>query len=321
MQKLKNDIKNKTFSPCYLLYGEEDYLKKNYKKRLKEAIVGDDTMNYSYYEGKGILLTEVIHIADTLPFFADSRLIIIENSGLFKSGGEALTEYLGEMPESTHIVFIEMDVDKRSRLFKKVKEKGDLVEMARQPDSQLASWAAGLLGKENLKITGKTMELFLNKVGNDMNTIATELEKLIAYTMGQEIVTDEDIKAVCTEQITNKIFDMIGFLAVKNRKSALMLYQDLLMLKEPPMRILFLIARQFNQLLMAKDIVMRGGNRDTASSKMKVAPFIAAKLMKQASSFTEEQLLGYVIACVEAEEAVKTGKMDDQLAVELLITR
>lgn len=277
-------------------------------------------MNYSYYEGKGIPLTEVIGIADTLPFFSEHRLIMIEDSGLFKSGGEMLTEYLPKIPDSTHIVFVETDVDKRSRLFKKVKEKGYPVELSRQPDNQLASWAAGLLAKENLKITGKTMELFLNKVGNDMNTIAAELEKLISYAIGQEVVTEEDVNAVCTEQITNKIFDMIGFLAAKNKKSALILYQDLLMLKEPPMRILFLIARQFNQLLMAKDIAAGGGNRDTAASRMKVAPFVAAKLMKQSGSFTKDQLLGYVTACVEAEEAVKTGRMTDQLAVELLIT-
>ena len=100
MKTLAQNIKTKEFKSIYLLYGEEAFLKKSYKNQLRQAIVGDDTMNYHYFEGKGIDLKEIISLADTMPFFGEQRLIVIEDSGLFKSGGtENLVEYLPQMPK------------------------------------------------------------------------------------------------------------------------------------------------------------------------------------------------------------------------------
>ena len=105
MQRLNEDIKSGQLKKVYLLYGEEAYLRKQYKDRLKAAIVGDDTMNYHYFEGKNIAVGEVIDLAETLPFFAEKRLIVIENSGLFKSGGEQLSEYLAGITEFIFSVY------------------------------------------------------------------------------------------------------------------------------------------------------------------------------------------------------------------------
>ena len=83
MQRLIQDLKSGDFKKIYLLYGQEAYLRKQYKDKLKEAMIGDDTMNFSYYEGKDFTVGEVIDQAETMPFFADRRLILIEKSGLF----------------------------------------------------------------------------------------------------------------------------------------------------------------------------------------------------------------------------------------------
>ena len=93
MKVLAQDIKTGEFKPVYLICGEEAFLKKSYKNRMKDALVGDDTMNFHYFEGKGLDLKEIISLADTMPFFGDRRLILIEDSGLFKSSGaDALVE-------------------------------------------------------------------------------------------------------------------------------------------------------------------------------------------------------------------------------------
>ena len=77
MQRLIQDLKSGDFKKIYLLYGQEAYLRKQYKDKLKEAMIGDDTMNFSYYEGKDFTVGEVIDQAETMPFFADRRLILI----------------------------------------------------------------------------------------------------------------------------------------------------------------------------------------------------------------------------------------------------
>ncbi len=322
MKVLAQDIKNKTFQPVYLIYGEEAFLKRSYKNQMREAIAGDDTMNSHFFEGKGLDLKEIISLADTMPFFGDKRLIVIEDSGLFKSGGaDALVEYLPHMPASTHILFVESEVDKRNRLYKKVKELGYGAEMTRQNAGQLASWAGKILAKEGKKITGRTMELFLSKTGDDMENIQMELEKLISYTMGRDVVTDQDVEDICTVRVTNKIFDMVSAIVTRKTKAAMELYEDLLTLKEPPMRILFLIARQFNQILQVKELMGQGMDKGSIASRLKMQPFVVGKVMPQARSFSREQILSYVNLCVDAEEAVKTGRLNERLAVELLIAK
>ena len=321
MQTINEDIKSGQYKKVYLLYGEESFLKQSYKKKLKEAVAGDDTMNYNYFEGKGLDVNELISLSDTMPFFSDKRLIIIEDSGFFKTSSEALADDLPMIPDTTCIVFVEDAVDKRNRLFKKVKELGHAAEMKRQDSAQLARWAGTILAQNGRKITGSTMNLFLERTGDDMENIRMELEKLISYTMGSDVVTTEDVEAVTTVQVTNKIFDMVNAIVTRKTRLAMDLYEDLLTLKEPPMRILFLIARQFNQLLLVKEMTAKGTDRGTIASKLKIPPFVAGKVSAQAGAFTREQILSYVKGCVEAEEAVKTGKMNDRMAVELLITR
>ena len=165
------------------------------------------------------------------------------------------------------------------------------------------------------------MELPLNMTGDDMENIRMDLEKLVSFTMGRDVITDEDVEAICTVRVTNKIFDMVTAIVNRQTKKAMDLYEDLLTLKEPPMRILFLIARQFNQILQVKELMAKGMDKGAIASRIKVPPFVAGKMMPQAKTFTREQILSCVTQCVEAEEAVKTGRLNDRMAVELLITR
>ncbi|MDD6074858.1 MAG: DNA polymerase III subunit delta, partial [Clostridium sp.] len=284
MQTINEDIKTGQFKPVYLLYGEEAFLKQSYKKKLKEALVGDDTMNFNSFEGKGLDVKELISLADTMPFFSEKRLILVEDSGFFKSASEELAEYLPTMPDTTCLLFVEEAVDKRNRLYKKVKDLGHAAEMKRQDSSQLAKWAAAILAQNGRKITARTMNLFLERTGDDMEMIRSELDKLIAYTMGKDVVTSEDVEAITTVQVTNKIFEMVTAIVTRKTRAAMDLYEDLLTLKEPPMRILFLIARQFNQLLVVKEMNRQGQDRGAIASKLKVPPFVAGKLLAQAGA-------------------------------------
>ncbi len=321
MQTLNEDLKTGNFRTVYLLFGEEDFLKKSYKNRLKDAITGGDTINYHYYEGKGLNVDEIIGLSETMPFFADKRLILIEDSGFFKSAAEQLAGYIPAIPESSCLLFVESEVDKRGKMSKAVKKAGYAAELNHQDHAQLAKWAGGILAKEGRKITSHTMDLFLSKTGEDMENIRMELEKLISYTWGRDVITDQDVEEISTAQASNKIFEMISALSARQTRKALDLYQDLLTLKEPPMRILFLIARQFNQILQVKELAAKGMDKGAIAGRLKLQPFVVGKVLPQARAFSREQILSYVELCAQMEEDVKTGRLSDRLAVELLLTK
>lgn len=320
MKSLNEDIKTGQFKSIYLLYGEEEYLKKQYKGRLTRAMLPDgDTMNYAYYEGKGIPVPEIIDLAETMPFFAERRLIVIEDSGLFKTAAPELADYLKAMSGSTCFLFIEKEVDKRGRLYKAAKEKGRVVELSRQDERTLMRWLSGMARQEGKQIQESTVRYILLKTGADMENLEKEMEKLFCYTLEKDEITVQDVDAVCTTHIENHIFEMIEAVAKQQKKKALDYYYDLLALKEPPMRILYLLARQFQLLLEVQELVKKGLGRKQIAEKAGLHPFAAGKYMEQCRNFRKEELRAIMEESAELETAVKTGRLNDVMSVELFI--
>ncbi|MDF2944331.1 MAG: hypothetical protein K0S01_3189 [Herbinix sp.] len=319
MKVIKEHIKTGSFKQFYLLYGSENYLKKLYRDKLKNAILQDENdMNYSYYEGKDVDPRKVNEAAQTLPFFSDKRLIIIENSGLFKTQSE-LSELLTDTPDSSIIVFVETEIDKRSKLFKLVRDHGTVSEMNGLDEKNLKLFVASLLEQEGKKITEAGVTYLLDKTGTDMVNICNEVEKIISYTYGRDIILPADIDAVVTVQITGKIFLMIDAIGSKQPSKALALYYDLLSVREKPMSILFLITRHFNILLQAKDLQALGFNSATISEKVAIPPFAVNKYLGQAKNFTTKRLKEALEYGADIEEQVKTGRMVEKIGVELFI--
>lgn len=321
MKRIVQDIKSGQLCNVYLLYGEEAYLRRQYRDNLKKALVAeDDSMNLSVYSGKDTDANEVADTAGTMPFFAERRVIIVENSGWMKSGNDRIAELLKNIPETTYLIFVEEEVDKRSKPFKAVTANGYAALCEMQDEATLKKWVMGLLKKENKLITPDALNLLLEKTGANMENIRREVEKLVCYRYYDEGITAEDVEALCVVRLQNKIFDMVEAVAQKRQKEALDLYYDLLALKEPPMKILALIARQFHMLLQVKEMRQKGYSEANIASRTGLnAYFLKKKYIPQAERFKLSELEAALRECVAAEERVKTGRMPDTLSVELII--
>lgn len=320
MKTIDQDIKEGKLKNVYLLYGVERYLIRQYRDKLKRAIViEDDTMNFSSFSGTDVNQKEIIDLAETLPFFAERRLILIEDSGLFKKGAEELADYMAHIPENTYFLFVEKEVDRKTKMYKEVSKKGSAVEFPRQKDDILARWVETRLKKNGRKITRNAYALFIQKTGNDMENIDRELEKLLCYTMDKDHIDIEDVEAITTEQTENKVFQMVDCVTQHKQKEALELYYDLIALKEQPMHILYLIANQFQRMMIVKSMTAQGfGNSDIAQ-KAGCPEWAVRKYQAQCRNYTMGQLRQAVKDGVEYETAVKTGHMEDQIAVELFL--
>ena len=322
MKTIDEDIKNGQFKTCYLLYGEEEYLKKQYKDKLVKALtVPGDTLNFTRFQGKEAQPGELIDLAETLPFLAERRVILVEDSGFFKTACDMLADYLPQINPSTTFIFSETDVDKRSRAYKQVKKAGSAVAFEAQNEDLITRWILGRIGKENKKITRQVLQMFLTQTGLDMSLIDRELEKLLCYTMGRDVITAEDVAAVVTVRAENHIFEMVDAIATHDQTKALKLYDDLLALKEPPMRILYLITRQFRILMEVKEMSRLGYPQAEIAKKVSVPAFAVRKYQAQAKGFTGKQLRAALEDGAQAEEQVKTGRLDEKIAVEIFLIR
>ena len=225
------------------------------------------------------------------------------------------------MPQTTHFIFIENEVDKRSKLYKAVKAKGHIVELGAQDENTLRKWVSGLIRKEKKEMSQPDIAYFLNKVGTDMENITKELEKLFCYCLDREVITREDVDAICVTQITNHIFERAISESAKDQRKALDLYYDLLALKEPPMRILSLMSKEYRDLFHVKELSRQGYGRKDIASKAGLHPFVAGKYMDLAKRFQPGELRKVMDESADLEQRVKTGLMTDSLAVELFIVK
>ena len=320
MQQLAQDIANLTFQKCYLLYGEEDYLRKQYKDKLLTALIPDgDTMNYNYYSGKDVNIGEVIDQAETMPFFADRRIIMLEDTGLCKAGGEQLAEYLNESPETSIIILVESAVDKRSKLFKSISSNGRAVDFMIQPPETLRKWVLGKVKREGKNIDVRAVELLLERTGTDMTTISVELEKLFSYTIDKPAISATDVDEIITVSTSAKVFDMIAAMADKKQSKALEMYHDLLAHKETPFGILALITRQFNMMLQVYELKDEGYPSKKVAELVGIPPFVEQKYETQIRKYSYKQMRNALSACAVADESVKIKGMNPELSVELLI--
>ena len=180
-------------------------------------------------------------------------------------------------------------------------------------------WILTKLGKENKKITRDTMNYIIDTLGNDLEKISCEIEKLLCYTLNKDVIDIADVDAVCTPEITGKIFEMIDAMGNKNKEKALKLYYDLLSQKEPPMRILFMLSRQFNIMLQVKELTDKRMNKKDIEDKLKMKGFVISKTQGQIKNFTGQSIRNAIEKSIELEEAIKNGNINEKVAVELLL--
>lgn len=320
MQTIAAQIKSGELSRFHLIYGEEPYMVRFYKNKLKGMLAAEgDDMNASFFEGNAISLEEVMSLGNTLPFFADKRLILLENTELFKSASD-MPDILAEFPDTTYVVFVEKKIDKRNRLYKWMQKNGCITECGMQQEKDLLPWAARYLKEHGKNISRRTMEYMVSKVGFQMDGIVNELDKLIGYTGERTEITDADVDAICSGQVVGKIFDMIDAVIAGENERVFRLYADLLELKEPPLVILHLLGRHINILLQMKEMGNSLSDRD-AAKKVGVPYFTISKYKKQAGHFSRKQLLLLLEERADYEERFKTGKLGERLVAEFFLIK
>lgn len=326
IRDLRTQLQAGQFAPVYLVMGDQDYLRTQSRDMIRKALLGDgDAMNSAYYTGDHIPVQEIIDLAETLPFFAERRVITIENSKWFDKGGidaDALTEYLPNLPETTHILFIEDKVDKTRRLYKAVQRKGTVLDCATPLPEDLQRWAMAQFRKAGAAPTADAFALFMDNVGDDLLNIKSEIDKLTTYCLGKESITRQDVEAVCTPQIKDRIFEMISAIASHQTDLALSIYMDLLKAQTPPQVVLALMIRNYNQLLEVGELAGQGMSAEEIASTIHANPWAVRKrILPEARSCTPAELRAALQDCIQTDQDYKAGRIGDQLGVETLIVR
>ncbi len=339
MENIRADIKNQTFKKVYLLYGEENYLKNDFKEKIRAAALAEpeDTMNCTIFSGDSIDIKDVFEMAGTMPFFAERRVVIVDRSGWLKgkkkkddgsedgaeeaAGGDQalLTTEIQNLPDSTVLIMVEDEADKRSKAFKTIKSVGYECEMKTPNADMLATWIAKQFGSRGRRISRDTADYLVNYCGSEMDNLVSEINKLAYFTEGRDIVVPSDIDTICTRQLQAVIFDLTDCISNGDVKGAMNIYNELIAKKESVFGILAMLMRNFEQLIVAGELERdnQGGRvMEVLGLKM---PFIANKIRGQARKFNTKALRETLELCVQLDLDVKYGDISQDRIIELVI--
>ena len=325
MIKSKNITKN-----VFLLWGEENFLRSHYKKNLMSLLMPEimPDLNFYSFDGKDYSITAVDEAIEALPVMDSRKLLVFENSLLFKpdsrTGAKAETkEYwenrLKDIPQDVYIIFNESEIDKRSALFKYIAKNHISSEFSYLDEDKMIKWTQTLFKKLGKNITTADCTYLLGLCPEGMMTIKRESEKLCAYADKNDSVTKADIDLLVTPKLEDKVFDMVSAILSKNTEKALILLRDLFALKTEPTQILGAIIYNIEKIACVKIMLSSGKSKQEAAQSLKLAPFMVNKFSDSATKFKQQELNALISRAAETDIQLKTNSMDNNVLLELFI--
>ena len=320
MRSIDSDLKTRNFKHVYLLFGTEGYLIRQYRHALIHALLPEaDDMNFTRYREKDFDEAALIETADTMPFFSDYRVILVEDSGCFDKKSDRLSAYLDHIPDTSYLIFVESKVDKRKALYKKVQKLGDAEELKMPDENALKRWIGKRVRDAGLNITVSAWSSFFARTGDSMDNMSNEMDKLIAYCTGSDAIREEDVEAVCMNWIEDRVFDLIEAIAGRDPKRVMALYRDMLLKREAPLRILSLMRSQFARLLTLKEMSLRRESDETIAKMTRIPKFYLGKNRRLAANFSPDELCSLLSDSDDLDGAIKTGRIQPQMGLEMLM--
>jgi len=306
----------------YLLYGTERFLiDKEIKNIINKYKIED--INISKYDLEFNTIKEILDDANTVSLFSSNKLIIVENSFIFSrttkkiDNIELIEEYLKQKNEDIIIIFINPNekLDSVKKIVKIIKEKGKIAEF--NALKNINSTVKTMF--DDYKLENGNVELLINRVGNNLDLLYQEIEKLKIYKIDDKIINKEDIINLTTEIIDIDIFKFVDDIINKNKKEAIKTYKELLKLNEEPIKIIVLIASKFRLMYQSSVLAKKGYTEDQISEILGVHKYPVHLAIIAGYKYNPKILLKYLNDLADLDIGIKTGEKDKELALELFI--
>ena len=320
-----------TIYGLYLFEGEEEYVKRSALEQLEKSLPLGAFAEMNRTVLKDPDANTLIAAAETLPFMGERRIVVVRDSGMLAGkpkdydeadSAERLKEYLPQMAPSTTVVFyVRGQADKRRKLYQILKKSAVMVAFDRLDQKQLKDYIARTLKKAGFMIQNDACDRLIYAAGDDLTTVLSEAEKLIAYCDGRKSITPEDISAVCTIRTEYRVFELAQTVLAGKGKQAFDMLRALITDGESPLMLLALLTRQCRQAYDARLYADQRVQQATIASKLGIPPFAVRQLIPLAQRYTAEELARMVRDCTEIEFRVKSGLQSEESAMDQAVMR
>ena len=256
----------------YLLYGVKNLID-TYINKIKEKEKIED-INISKYSFEDTL-DSIIEDANTMSMFSSKKIIIVENDLIFSSKKNIDTsnieKYIKNYNPNTILIFVIYTdtVDSRKKIYKLINEYGKIEQLTNVKN--INEYVKKLF--QGYQISNNTINLFINRVGNNLDRLYQEANKIMIYKINDKLITDNDILECTREKIDINIFSFIDSIVNKDKYNSLKSYKEMIRIGEEPIKIIVMLSNQFRLMYQTKMLRKKGYNEDDIANMLIRAGF------------------------------------------------
>ena len=325
--ELDRSLKSGKLQPLYLLIGCETYLRDTAARTITDAALSG-TLLREFNDVTFSLLTEsamsAIAAAEQLPMMSDRRVVRVKDfAKLRETEEDILIRYLERPIDSTVMLFIADELDKRKKLTKVLLSQCAVVDFSAVKDAEARAWAKARLKELKTTADERTLGEIITRVGTDLQTLASELEKLAAGAIGTGHITFEMVDQLIARSRELSNFDLGDQLVAGNRREALQTLHRLLDDDVAPVMLLGLIAGNYHRLAVAKELLNRG-KKDEVYRSIYGSPAKRDAVMNTLRRSDAAKIARGIKLISDADLAIKTsqgggGPKGARLQLEILV--
>jgi DNA polymerase-3 subunit delta len=300
----------------YLLLGDDEERKARGVERLR----GDRAVEA--FDASETGPEAVVAACNSYSLFGEGPFVLVRNLDAWNAANKAVVvDYLKNPAQGADLVLLGKKLGAREKLLAAVKEWGEVHNFDQPTGKALVEWVVGHAKRLGLDLPEDVARNLIDRCSGEKMRLTSELEKLALY-VGGDTATREDVEELSPPDVQSNIFAFVDSLAAGDRGRALKLLEDLISTGEPPLRVTYMVRRQFGLVARARALFDGGASQREVASELKVPPFVARKLEEQARGLGEDDLERALALVLDLERGLKGGSdLGDELQVELAVLK
>ncbi len=321
----------------YIYYGQDDFSLVQSLERMKSKIGDQETLatNTTTFDGQQLTVDELRSVCESAPFLAKNRLVIVKGlMGRFEprrrargqrktdnqqDGHQKLGGYVVTIPDSTILVLVDGEIRSSNPLLKMLLGKAEVKSFPLMRGAKLKQWIQRQVVEEGANISTQAVDLMASLVGSNLWIMSSEIGRLTLFASGRRI-EKEDVEKVVSYAQEVSVFNLVDAVVEFRARVAERLLRHLLQRGASPAYLLVMLSRQLRLIVRAKELRRQRVSESELRKRLGITQdFVLRKTLEQASRYTLPRLKQVYRQLLETDVAIKTGKYDGELALNILI--
>lgn len=307
----------------YLLYGTDTSIIDREIDIIKEELsISDNDVIYYNIED----IKDIVDEALTISMFSPTKLIVIDSTIYLSQKKDIedinlIENYFNNYNPNSYLVFVSNsdNIDSRKKIVKFINSNG-ITKKVEANSEYLRDYVNDYLKKKNYKMSSMDINVFINRIGNNIDNIKNELDKLMLYKIEDKVINNSDIMLLTEENTDNSVYDLVSALLKNDNSKAIKLYKDFVINGMDPNQIIAIIASQIRLLFQVKRLYNSGKSNDEIAKILEFKSVYRVKyLLNDSYYYSEDTLIKYLSKLSDIDRDIKINNIDGNILLELFI--